>query len=90
MRLSIHFTKKSASSALVRTGSPLMKFVHTLRSHLEGILPWTKLRRSNGALEGMHNKIKSISHRSFGFRRAKNFIASIYHGCARLPLPAES
>ena len=42
---------------------------------------------SNGAVEGMNNKIKSISHRSFGFRSAKNFIAGIYHCYARLPLP---
>ena len=60
-----------------------------LRSHLDGILPWTKTRLSNGAVEGMNNKIKSISHRSFGFRTAENFIAAIYHCCARLPLPAE-
>jgi hypothetical protein len=37
----------------------------------------------------MNNKIKSISHRSFGFRSAGNFIAAIYHCCARLPLPVE-
>ena len=37
----------------------------------------------------MNNKIKSISHRSFGFRTAENFIAAIYHCCARLPLPVE-
>jgi hypothetical protein len=45
---------------------------------------------SNGAVEGMTNKIKSISHRSFGFLTAKNLIAAIYHCCARLPLPAEA
>ncbi|MGH8378399.1 MAG: transposase, partial [Gammaproteobacteria bacterium] len=50
---------------------------------------WTEQRVSNGAVEGMNNKIKSISHRSFGFRSAKNFIAAIYHCCARLPLPVE-
>jgi transposase len=50
-----------------------------LRSHLEGVLAWTKTRLSNGAVEGMNNKIKSISRRSFGFRRAENFIAAIYH-----------
>jgi transposase len=37
----------------------------------------------------MNNKIKSISHRSFGFRTAAYFIAAIYHCCARLPLLAE-
>jgi transposase len=63
------------------------KFAQMLRSHLDGILPWTKHRVSNGAVEGMNNKIKSISHRSYGFRTAANFIAAIYHGCARLPLP---
>jgi Transposase len=50
---------------------------------------WTEFRLSNGAVEGMNNKIKSISHRSFGFRTAANLIAVIYHCCARLPLPAE-
>jgi len=49
--------------------------MRALRSHLDGFLPWTKRRVSNGAVEGMDNKIKSISHRSFGFRSAKNVIA---------------
>jgi len=66
------------------------KFAQMLRSHLDGILPWTKIRVSNGAVEGMNNKIKSISHRSFGFRTAENFIAAIYHCCARLPLPSSA
>ena len=82
--------EKWMSSAIGSRLEPLKKFVRMLRSHLDGILPWTKLWLSNGALEGMNNKIKSISHRSFGFRSARNFIAAIYHGCARLPLPAES
>jgi len=65
------------------------KFAQMLRSHLDGILPWTKIRISNGAVEAMNNKIKSISHRSFGFRTAENFISAIYHCCARLPRPVE-
>jgi transposase len=59
--------------------NPFKKFARMLRSHLDGILPWTKLSLSNGAVEGMNNKIKSVSHRSFGFRSAQNFIAAIYH-----------
>jgi transposase len=77
------------NSAMHSRLEPFKKFVRMLRSHLGGILPWTKLRLSNGAVEGMNNKIKSISHRSFGFRSAQYFIAAIYHCCARLPLPAE-
>jgi len=68
---------------------PFKKFVRMVRGHLDGILSWTRQRVSNGAVEGMNNKIKSISHRSFGFRTAENFIAAIYHCCAKLPLPLE-
>ena len=49
-----------------------------------------KLRLSNSALEGMNNKIKLVSHRAFGFRTVEHYVASIYHCCARLPLPGES
>jgi transposase len=80
---------KWMSSAMRSRLEPFKKFVSMLRSHLDGILPWTKLRLSNGAVEGMNNKIKSISHRSFGFRSASHFIAAIYHCCAKLPLPVE-
>ena len=38
-----------------------------LRSHLDGVL--AGLRLSNGAVEGMNNKIKLVSHRAFGFRK---------------------
>src|SRR5579862_7551074 len=57
---------------------PLKKFVRMLRGHLDGVLAWTKDRLSSGAVEGMNNKIKSISHRSFGFRTGEHFIAAIY------------
>ncbi|HEY3618105.1 MAG TPA: ISL3 family transposase, partial [Candidatus Sulfotelmatobacter sp.] len=77
-------------SAMRSRLEPFKRFVKMLRSHLDGILPWTKLRLSNGAVEGMNNKIKSISHRSFGFRSSQHFIAAIYHCCAKLPLPVES
>ena len=81
--------RKWINSAMRSKLEPFKKFAKMLRSHLEGILPWTEIRLSNAAVEGMNNKIKSISHRSFGFRTAANFIAAIYHCCARLPLPTE-
>ena len=80
---------KWMNSAMRSRLEPFQRFVGLLCSHLDGVLAWTKTRLSNGAVEGMNNKIKSISHRSFGFRTAENFIAAIYHCCARLPLPIE-
>jgi transposase len=81
--------EKWMRSAMRSRLPPFRKFVRMLRNHLDGILAWTRYRLSSGAVEGMNNKIKSISHRSFGFRTAENFIAAIYHCCARLPLPVE-
>ena len=81
--------QKWMTSAMRSRLDPFKRFVRMLRSHLDGVLPWTRIRLSNAAVEGMNNKIKSISHRSFGFRTATNFIAAIYHCCARLPLPVE-
>ncbi len=66
---------------------PVKDFAALVKRHWEGILAWTTLRVSNGALEGMNNKIKLVSHRSFGFRNADNYINAIYHCCANLPLP---
>lgn len=81
--------RKWMNSAMRSRLEPFKRFVRMLRSHLEGVLAWTQPRLSNAAQEGMNNKIKSISHRSFGFRSAGNFIAAVYHCCARLPPPTE-
>jgi len=64
----------------------MIEFVRLIKDHLSGLLAWTKLRISNGALEGMNNKVKLVSHRSFGFRKPDYFITAIYHCCADLPL----
>lgn len=65
---------------------PIIEFARLIKDHLLGLLAWTKLRISNGALEGMNNKIKLVSHRSFGFRNPNFFITAIYHCCADLPI----
>ena len=54
-------------SAMRSRLEPFKRFVGMPRAHLDGVLAWTKTRLSHGAVEGMNNRIKSISHRSFGF-----------------------
>jgi transposase len=43
---------------------PFKEFSRMIRDHIDGILAWTKLQITNGALEGMNNKVKLVSHRS--------------------------
>jgi transposase len=69
---------------------PFKQFARMIRKHKDGILAWTKLRITNGALEGMNNKVKLVSHRSYGFRNDDRYIEAIYHNCAALPLPPDS
>ena len=64
--------------------TPIMDSIRTFH---DGILVWTKLRVSNGALEGMNNKVKVISHRAYGYRTTWTYMANIYHCCAAPPLP---
>jgi hypothetical protein len=45
---------------------------------VQGRRGWIRLRVSNGALEGMNNTIKLVSHCSFGFRAVENFTAAVY------------
>jgi transposase len=66
---------------------PFVRFARMIRVHLGGILAWTRLRVANGALEGMNNKVKVISHRAYGFRKTDTYITAIWHGCGDLPLP---
>jgi transposase len=66
---------------------PFQKLARMLRTHRDGVLAWTRIRVTNGALEGMNNTIKVISHRAFGYRTPWTFIANIYHCCGDLPLP---
>jgi transposase len=69
---------------------PFKEFARMIWRHLDGILAWTKLRISNGALEGMNNKVKLVSHRSYGLRNDDRYIEAIYHNCGALPLPPDS
>lgn len=66
---------------------PFRRFARLVREHLDGILRWTELRVANGALEGMNNKVKVVSHRAYGFRKVDTYVTAIWHGCGGLPLP---
>lgn len=66
---------------------PLRDFAWTLRRHEEEVLNYFDLPIDNGAVEGMNNKAKVVSHRCYGFRTAKTFITALYHCLGNLPEP---
>lgn len=70
---------------------PMKKVARMLRSHQELLLNWFKAKGeiSNGAVEGLNNKIRVVTRRSYGFRTYDAMEIALYHTLGRLPEPDE-
>jgi transposase len=77
--------------ALRRRLDPMQKVARMLRAHEERILNWFRAKGqiSSGAGEGLNNKIRVVTRRSYGFRTFAAMEIALYHTLARLPEPDE-
>jgi transposase len=68
---------------------PMKKVAKMLRAHEPLILNWFRAKKeiSNGAVEGLNNKIRVVTRRSYGFRTYKAMEIALYHNLGRLPEP---
>ncbi len=68
---------------------PMQKVARMLRNHEELLLNWFRAKGelSSGPVEGLNNKIRVITRRSFGFRTFKAMQIALYHTLGRLPEP---
>lgn len=68
---------------------PMKKVARTLRSHRELILNWFRAKGeiSSGAVEGLNNKVKLVTRKSYGFRTAEVAKLALLHNLGRLPEP---
>lgn len=69
---------------------PFIKLARTIRRYQDGILNAIRLGLDNGRLEGLNNRIRLISHRSYGFHSPAPLIALIYLCCAGVYIPLPS
>jgi len=60
---------------------PFVRLARTLKARRDGILAAIRLGLTNSRLEGLHSKVRLLSHRSFGFHSPEPPIALI-HLCA--------
>jgi transposase len=65
---------------------PFVRLARTLRRYRDGILAAITLGLTNARLEGLHSKVRLLSHRSFGFHSATPLIALIYLCCAGITI----
>ena len=68
---------------------PMQKVAHMLRTHEELLLNWFRAKGeiSTGAVEGLNNKIRVVTRRSYGFRTYEAMEIALYHTLGRLPEP---
>jgi transposase len=67
----------------------MRRVARMLRAHEELILNWFRAKGeiSSGAVEGLNNKIRVVTRRSYGFRTYKAMEVALYHTLGRLPEP---
>jgi transposase len=68
---------------------PMKDMARSLRSHRTLLLNWFKAKKlySSGVVEGLNNKVRTTTKRSYGFRTYEVMQVSLYHNLAALPLP---
>lgn len=68
---------------------PMTKVAKMLRHHQELILNWFRAKGevSSGAVEGLNNKIRVVTRRSYGFRTYDAMEIALYHTLGNLPEP---
>jgi transposase len=80
-----YWTERALRSRL----QPMRKVARMLRGHEELLLNWFRAKGeiSNGAVEGLNNKIRVVTRRSYGFRTYDAMEIALYHTLGRLPEP---
>ncbi len=79
------WTRRAMRSRL----EPMKKVARTLRAHRPLILNWFRAKGevSSGAVEGLNNKVKLVTRKSYGFRTARVAKLALLHNLGRLPEP---
>jgi transposase len=71
------FLKQWCEQALSSGVGQMQKMAHTLLKHREGILNWWDHRIDNGRMEGINNKIKTLTRQAYGYRDEQFFILKL-------------
>ena len=71
---------------------PMKKVAMTIRNHRSLIMNWfrAKGQLSSGAVEGLNNKVKLVTRKSYGFRTADVARLALLHNLGKLPEPKHS
>jgi len=70
----------------------MQRMARTLQAHRELLLNYFRAKKeySSGVVEGLNNKVKLITRRSFGFRELDTLKIALFHALGRLPEPPQA
>lgn len=71
------FLKQWCEQALSSGIGQMHKMAHSLLKHRNGILNWWQYRINNGKMEGVNNKIKTLTRQAYGYRDEEFFILKL-------------
>ena len=68
---------------------PMKKVAKTIRRHKTLILNWFEAKKafSSGIVEGLNNKVKVVTKKSYGFKAYSCLEIALYHQLGKLPEP---
>lgn len=83
------FLEVWCSRAMRSRIEPMKKVARMLRSHQDLLMNWFKAKGeiSSGVVEGLNNKIRVVTRRSYGFRTYDAMEIALYHTLGKLPEP---
>jgi transposase len=84
-----HFLDQWCTRTMRSQIEPMKKVAKTLRKHRELLLNWFRAKGtiSSGVVEGLNNKVKLTTRKSYGFRTYEAIEIALYHNFGELPQP---
>ena len=83
------FIDKWTKKAMLSKIEPMKKEAQTIRRHKSLILNYFRAKKvySSGVVEGLNNKVKVTTRRSYGFREYETIKIALYHQLGKFPEP---
>lgn len=87
-----NFLDRWCERALASRIEPMQRMARTLKSHRDLLLNYFRAKKeySSAVVEGLNNKVKVITRRSYGFRQLSTLKIALFHALGRLPEPEQT
>jgi transposase len=66
--------------------APFAKVGRTIKRHLDGVVAYVATGLSNGRVEGLNGKARTLTRRAYGFHNAHSLIAMLFLCCSGITL----